>query len=230
MSDQIFVPRVPPASESELMERCRAISGKTLGQLAASADVVVPKDLRRHKGWVGGFLESLLGADAGTSARPDFTQLGIELKTLPLAATGMPKESTYVCTVDMSEYGEMPWEQSWLRRKLAKVLWLPVEGVSAVPLIDRYVGMGFLWSPDSQQAALLRQDWEELMEMLLTVGPESVTARQGEVLQIRPKAANSRMQVAGLTMDGEQTQINPRGFYLRPAFTKAILDSNKACR
>ena len=167
MSDEIFQVQVPPRSEAELQKRCQLIAGQSLGQLAAQINITVPADLRRHKGWVGSLLEKILGADAGNQAKPDFTRLGIELKTLPLAANGLPKESTYVCTVNLIENGELRWQDSWLRRKLAKVLWLPIEADNNIPLADRYVGEGFIWQPDAEQTALLKQDWEELMDTLV---------------------------------------------------------------
>ncbi|MDT8310520.1 MAG: DNA mismatch repair endonuclease MutH [Methylophaga sp.] len=230
MSDEIYLNQVPPQSEAELLRRCRAIAGQTLGQLAAQLNITVPADLRRHKGWVGSLLEKILGADAGNHAQPDFTGLGIELKTLPLAANELPKESTYVCTVNMTETGELRWQESWLRRKLAKVLWLPVEADNMIPLAERYVGEGFLWQPDPEQIALLKQDWEELMDALVLSGQAGLSARQGQVLQIRPKAANSRVLAQAIADDGSFIQQNPRGFYLRSEFTAQILQANKTCR
>ncbi|MCX4190435.1 DNA mismatch repair endonuclease MutH [Methylophaga sp. OBS3] len=230
MSDEILPSVVPPQSEDELMQRCQQIAGQTLGQLAAQAGIIVPNDLRRHKGWVGNLLENLLGADAGNHAEPDFTGLGIELKTLPLAANGLPKESTYVCTVSMTETGELSWQDSWLCRKLSKVLWLPVEADKQIPLAERYVGQGFIWQPDETQTALLKQDWEELMDALVLHGQAGLTARHGQVLQIRPKAANSRVLAQAIADDGSVELQNPRGFYLRSEFTAQILQADKACR
>ncbi|MDI8106950.1 hypothetical protein MJN85_30220, partial [Salmonella enterica subsp. enterica serovar Anatum] len=44
----------------------------------------------------------------------------------------------------------------------------------------------FLEEEDRQ----LRLDWEELMDMIVLGQVERITARHGEVLQLRPKAAN----------------------------------------
>lgn len=127
----------PPKNQQELLNRCQQLAGKTLGQVASELGVTVPDDLRRHKGWVGQVLENYLGADAGNQAEPDFTGLGIELKTLPLNAQGQPKESTYVCTVSLTESGNMQWQDSWVRKKLAHVLWLPVEAEATTPIAER---------------------------------------------------------------------------------------------
>jgi DNA mismatch repair protein MutH len=214
----------PPESIDELLSRCDALMGKTLGQVAAQAGIVVPVDLQRDKGWVGALFESVLGADAGNRAEPDFMHLGVELKTLPINKHGLPKESTYVCMVSMQQTGELDWHHSWLKRKLATVLWLPIEAESDIALGERYIGQAWLWQPSPQQEAVLRRDWEELMDRVVLGGQSEITAREGEYLQIRPKAAHSRVLVVGVSSEGSKEKINPKGFYLRTSFTKLLLE------
>lgn len=216
----------PPLSEAELMQRCQQIAGKTVGQLAQLCQIPVPANLRRHKGWLGNLLEQILGADAGNQAEPDFVALGVELKTIPLNSRGEPKESTYVCTVSPRAAAETHWQTCWLRRKLNKVLWLPIEADNDIPLVDRYIGQAILWQPSKQQEMTLQQDWEELMEIMIAEG--AVTAKLGRYLQIRPKAANSRVITRQIGHDGEVEWHHPCGFYLRTSFTQQIL-SGKAC-
>ena len=94
----------------------------------------------RAKGIAGQILEKALGATAGSRAEPDFVALGIELKTIPLDATGKPKESTFVCSISLSAMADTEWEQSTVLKKLSKVLFVPVEAASETPLRDRRVG------------------------------------------------------------------------------------------
>lgn len=214
----------PPATLDELMTRAYAIAGLRLGQLAQQLAVAVPSDLRREKGWVGQLLERALGASASSLAEPDFQLIGVELKTIPLDAHGRPRESTYVCTVPLeAEALGQQWESSWVRRKLATVLWVPVEGDNAIPLAERRIGNPLLWRPSAAEEAQLRADWEELMEMICLGQLESITAALGEVLQIRPKAASARVRGRAIGAEGRVVRTNPRGFYLRSRFTAAIL-------
>ncbi|MGM0594215.1 MAG: DNA mismatch repair endonuclease MutH [Pseudomonadota bacterium] len=213
----------PPTSEETLLERCHAIAGFSLGQLASRLGVAIPDDLKRQKGWVGQLLELALGADAQSLAEPDFRAIGVELKTLPIDREGRPRESTYVCTVPLEQGLEPRWEDSWIRRKLSRVLWLPIEADPGIPLAQRRIGAALLWSPSAEEDELLRRDWEELGEMICTGELERITARMGTVLQIRPKAANSRVRCRSVGADGEAILTNPRGYYLRPAFTRQLL-------
>lgn len=217
-------PPPPPQSEDELLERTRSIAGLSLGTIADHCSIAVPQDLRRQKGWVGQLLELALGADAQSLAEPDFRDIGVEMKTLPLDSKGKPRESTYVCTVPLEEGLEPEWESTWIRRKLARVLWLPVEADPQIPLPERRIGCALLWSPNVEEEAQLRQDWEELTEMIYMGEIEQISARLGTVLQIRPKAANSRVRCRSVGAAGEAIVTNPRGYYLRPAFTRRILE------
>ena len=212
----------PPASETELLERANALAGLRLEQLAARVGWGSPSTLRHNKGWSGQLLELLLGADAGSLAEPDFQRIGVELKTLPIDTRGLPKESTYVCVVPLvGVRGE--WENSWVYRKLRRVLWFPIEADNNVPPSQRRVGTPLLWSPDREQERRLRQDWEELMDMVCLGELEKITAYHGNVLQIRPKAANAKSLTWGINANGEHVRTLPRGFYLRSRFTTEIL-------
>lgn len=224
--DSDMHPFAPPQSEEELLQRTHRIAGLSLGDLARQYDVDVPPNLRRQKGWVGQLLELALGADAQSLAEPDFRAIGVEMKTVPLDSRGRPRESTYVCTVPLEDGLEPDWESTWLRRKLARVLWVPVEAEPLIPLEKRRIGTALLWSPSEEEETLLRRDWEELSEMICMGELEQISARLGTVLQIRPKAANASVRCRSVGAGGEAILTNPRGYYLRPAFTRRILEQH----
>ncbi|MDH5371279.1 MAG: DNA mismatch repair protein MutH, partial [Gammaproteobacteria bacterium] len=92
----------PPNSEEQLLDRARKLAGMTLYELATNFNQPLPKDTRHAKGWMGQLLEVSLGATASSRAEPDFQLINVELKTLPLTSSGKPKESTYVCTVPLT--------------------------------------------------------------------------------------------------------------------------------
>ncbi|MBI2969598.1 MAG: DNA mismatch repair endonuclease MutH [Gammaproteobacteria bacterium] len=213
---------IPPRTEAELLASAARLAGRSLGQVAAQLGVPVPTDRRRMKGWAGRLLERYLGANAASLPEPDFRELGIELKTVPVNARGRPAESTYVCTVPLaSDHGK--WETCLVRRKLARVLWLPVEGEPSIPVPVRRIGTALLWVPSPVQEQTLRADWEELTGMIALGELERLSARHGRALQIRPKAADARSLTRTFDSNGAPGSTLPRGFYLRAAFTARIL-------
>ncbi|WP_194437633.1 DNA mismatch repair endonuclease MutH [Vibrio fluminensis] len=220
--------KAEPKSEQELLERATDIAGLTFLELADEAGIKVPADLRRDKGWVGQLLEWHLGATAGSKPQQDFEQLGIELKTIPIGYNGKPLETTFVCVAPLTGVQGLTWQHSHVRNKLSRVLWVPVEGEREIPLAERRVGSPLIWSPNEEEEQQLQTDWEELMELIVLGQVEKITARHGEVLQLRPKAANSRALTEAYGASGKLIKTLPRGFYLRTQFTARILEKNFA--
>lgn len=213
----------PPKNTTELLERCYLIAGLTLGQVAEQYQLQLPANLQREKGSVGQLLELVLGASSGSKAQPDFPHLGIELKTIPVDRHGKPLESTYVCVAPLTDLAGLSWQESWVCRKLSAVLFVPVLAERSIPLAERQIGTAFLWKPDTEQQALLQQDWEELMELIVLGGIDQIKGAHGKVLQLRPKAANSKALTSAVGAEGQPIQTLPRGFYLKANFTAALL-------
>ncbi|WP_395340253.1 DNA mismatch repair endonuclease MutH [Ningiella sp. W23] len=213
-----------PDSIAQLMSRVADIAGLTFGELAQSLDVQVPKDFTRHKGWTGQLIERALGASAGSKPEQDFPHLGVELKTLPLSHQNTPLETTYVCYAPLTNINGITWDSSNVKNKLQCVLWVPVQGERDIPIANRIIGSGFIWTPNAAQNASLEQDFNELMDLIALGKVQTIDARKGEFLQLRPKAANGRALTEAIGENGKIIQTRPRGFYLRKHFTQSILN------
>jgi DNA mismatch repair protein MutH len=205
-----------------LLERADRLAGRTLQHIAAEFGLPVPPDLRRNKGWIGQLMEAVLGATAASRAQPDFPHLGVELKTLPIDEKGGVKESTYVCTAPMDGVSG-DWESSWVCQKLAHVLWVPVLAKLGLALGERRVGAPLLWQPSEEDLGMLRQDWEELTELMSRGELWMISGHRGAVLQLRPKAAKASSTNWVLDEEANWVKATPMGFYLRAKFTRGIL-------
>ncbi|WP_392552346.1 DNA mismatch repair endonuclease MutH [Orbus wheelerorum] len=214
-----------PDNQSELMQKAESIAGYSLKEIASSIELPMPPDLKKEKGWVGKLIELYLGANAGSKAERDFAHLGIELKTIPVNRLGLPLETTFVSVAPLTANHGITWESSHVKYKLNKVLWIPVEGDRSLPLSSRRIGLPILWQPSQRQELQLKQDWQELMDMIVLGQIEKITARQGEYLQIRPKAANGKALTQAFNEHGEPIMTRPRGFYLKKQFTSQILSN-----
>ncbi len=217
------MPIAPPQSEHDLLNRAERLAGRTLAQLARHLRERLPGDPRRAKGWIGEAIERALGAACSSLPEPDFPQLGVELKTLPVGRNGLPRESTYITVVPLTDNIDLSWEGSLVRRKLARVLWVPVESAPDRLFAERRIGSPLLWSPTLAEEQVLRTDFEELMDMVCLGELERISAHYGTYLQIRPKAADGRARTAAIGARGEAVQSLPRGFYLRASFTATLL-------
>lgn len=213
----------PPQTEAELISRCEIIEGFSFAQLSMALGVAIPEQPNQRKGWVGQAIELALGTDANNKSLPDFQALGIELKTLPIAASGKPTESTFITSIPLLTIHQQNWLTSQCYSKLKRILWLPIEGDTNIPYLHRRIGRGFLWSPDVHQETILAADWNYLTTQISTGYLETLNATAGDYLQVRPKAANGKSLCFGFDADGNKVKTLPRGFYLRSHFTSLII-------
>jgi DNA mismatch repair protein MutH len=210
----------PPGDEDELMARAAALRGWSVEALAARWGMDDCHAGAGTKGKVGELVERALGATGGSSATWDFPALRVECKTIPLDERGVPRESTFVCTVPLLGAERAEWETSWVRAKLGRVLWVPID---FLPDDARRIGVARLWSPTREQERVLAGDFDEIVGRIGAGDVEGVSGRVGRWLQLRPKAAHGRVRTLAPASDGDVFATVPRGFYLRARFTGAIL-------
>ena len=210
----------PPRDEAELRLRLQRLAGLPLSAIAARHALPVPVDLRRSKGWVGQLLERALGATSASRAQPDFPELGIELKTIPVDEAGRPLESCFVASLDLSAV-DLRWEISSVRKKLLRVAWVAVQGSKQIPLAERRCGAALIWSPSLEEEEALRADYESIVELLQD--GVRVTGHTGVFLQLRPKGRDAKSLRWALDEEGAVSRTAPRAFYLRRSFTETLL-------
>ena len=208
-----------PSSIEELCERAKKLAGVRVEELASRVAFVVDGEAVRTKGKVGELLERALGA-TGSGAQMDFPDLEVEMKTVPLEA-GKPAESTFVCALQLMDAERASWETSWVRKKLSRVLWVPIHERETI-------GEAVLWSPTPEQEAALKNDFDEIVGRIAIGDIEDLSAHVGEYMQLRPKAATGSVRTAAPGRDGELVSTVPRGFYLRAKFVGAVLRDVRA--
>jgi len=208
-----------------LLAHARALVGVELGELDDQLGLPVPAGAVRTKGWSGQIIERELGVETGGLRGPDFAALDVELKTVPVDAQLVPRESTAVCQIDPVAIAGESWETSYACRKLARVLFVALEvPAGARSVAERRVAAVRLWSPSAAEAALLRADFELFVRGYFRRGrAAAITGHLGRVLQVRPKARNAADRRYGYDEAGRPLRVGKQGFYLRPAFVSGIL-------
>jgi DNA mismatch repair protein MutH len=231
-----MIRRAPPPSIAALLLRARALEGHSLGELAYALGARIDDDNIRTKGKFGTLLEHALGATPEAGKSHDFPKLGVELKTLPIAANGFPSESTYVCTLHLNSAHALSWSKSWVRTKLSRVLWVLVEGVSKDGRVpqkswgERRICETFLWEPSEHESTTLRADFEQIVGLAAMGRVEELTGHLGEAMQVRPKARDGTKNVEIVDESGRRVATVARGFYLRPRFTSQVIERLRAGR
>ena len=88
---------------------------------------------------------------------------------------------------------------------------------------ERYIAGFHFWSPSSEDKTVIKNDYDELMEMVATGRIDDITARLGTIMQLRPKAADGKALTDCPGPDGEIIKVRPRGFYMRRSFMLELL-------
>ena len=200
------------------------MEGLTFSQLGNRLGLPVPTLALQPKGWLGQAVEKFLGATAGSLPIPDFPNLNLEIKTIPLTATGRVQESTYITVLPLRAPFELEWRSSSCYQKLQQVLWIPIEGDTSIPYAQRRIGRAILWQMPEVQEQILKADWELIMDMVIHGKVEEISGSIGTYLHIRPKAANASILTKSLDAYGDDIKTLPRGFYLRSCFTQQIIE------
>lgn len=211
-----------------LLAHARALVGVELGELADALGLPVPVGRVRTKGWSGQVIEHELGVAVGGTRGPDFAALGIELKTVPVRDNLEPLESTAVCQIDPVGIAGESWESSYVRAKLARVLFVALAVPAGARSVgERQVAAVRLWTPDAAEEAALRADFELFARDYYRRGRAAeITGHLGAVLQVRPKGRDAADLRDAYDAAGRPTRVGKHGFYLRPAFVARILTAN----
>lgn len=170
-------------------------------------------------------MEYALGASAKNQSLPDFYELDIELKTIPVNHLGKSQESTFITSIPLLKICHEVWKTSTCFAKLKRILWIPIEADKSIAFTKRRIGHGILWSPSKEEEEILKCDWQLLTSMIVMGKLEQITSCLGEFLQIRPKGANSKSLCYAYDEHGAKILTLPRGFYLRSSFTNKILNA-----
>jgi DNA mismatch repair protein MutH len=211
----------PPTTLLELSLRSEKLAGVWINDLARQQNQSIPSNLQKQKGWLGQLIERHLGADSSNRPQPDFSKIGVELKTLPINTQGKVLESTYISHVNLKQNALSSWETSNTKKKLTHILWVPI--AREKELIHARIAAPFFWSPNTFEEQQLKHDWEHIMELITLGNVEQLNARLGDILQVRPKAAHAKILTETINSNGKRSRTLPRGFYLRAHFTQQLL-------
>lgn len=212
-----------PETFEELVSNLNTIVGQNLYSLAKSINMPLPISTTHGKGFTGELLEALLGASAQNLPIPDFPNLGLELKSLPVDNDLVPLESTFVCHAPLTNIRKLTFENSAFFSKIKRVLFVVINAQRDQDFKDRKVLGYFFYTPSEDDLATLKSDYKELYELVKTGNIDKVNARIGHIIQMRPKGANGKALTQCIGPDGSIIMTRPRGFYIRRSFTTELV-------
>tara|TARA_Y100000766_G_C18754388_1_gene530134 strand:+ start:13 stop:765 length:753 start_codon:yes stop_codon:yes gene_type:complete len=159
------------SDEQQLLTYAKRLEGLRFSEISALIGQLDEKHRKHTKGVAAKVIETeYFGIPTNSSEKPDFEDLGIELKVSPLRYLEKvdlytTKERNVIKMVDYNEIAEIEhWTDMKVSQKLQRVLYVLYVHDNNVNAWDWKVVKTFLWSPNSSQSAKIQSDYEIMRE------------------------------------------------------------------
>lgn len=175
----------------ELMDKAYAAEGKTFGEIDNTGRI---KNLR-SKGTLGNIIEeSYFGYKINPDSRPDFENLGVELKVTPFKknknGTYSSKERLVLNIIDYMEEFKKTFETSSFMSKAAKMLIMLYQHEPDLPISDYKIFKAFLNEFSEEDLAVMRRDWEVIVTKIQNGEAHLISEADTMYLSACTKGAN----------------------------------------
>lgn len=161
-------------TEGALMIHAKKLEGKRFSEICESIGMLDENHRKHTKGVAAKVVETeYFGIPSNSSEKPDFEELGIELKVSPLRYLDKvdlytTKERNVIKMVDYNEIAEIEnWTDMKVSQKIQRVLYVLYVHDNNVNAWDWKVVKTFLWSPNSSESAKIQSDYEIMRTKVL---------------------------------------------------------------
>lgn len=222
---------------SKVMEYMRPLfdiissaKGKTIGQIKDELKIEREKMV---KGASGLIVENLLGMDNNNRDEADISEIGCEIKILPLQKNRngeiKAKEPTAIQMINYMEVAQETWETAKLRKKIALTFWvvyLAKSNGKALNQDDYVIVDYFLDHPTDVQNGIFRKDWEEIQDYIKTGRADELSCSMGTYLEPKTKGASNKDKTDAPDGHGGKISARRRAFYYKKRYTNTAIIPN----
>jgi DNA mismatch repair endonuclease MutH len=210
----------------ELRNRAESLKDKFISELKPTLDV-------KDKGAIGKIIEEYgFGVKNNSESRPDFHEIGVELKVVPLKQPqkGLSvKERTKVCLINYNQIVESSWETSHAKHKLDHILFVFYHYNKENHLESQIKDYYFFELKNQLEEPIIQTDWHRTKQIVADGRAHELSESQNKIL------AASRSGAGGLEEHKNPTQPNTifqkhapqRSFSLKPSYTNVIWNELK---
>ncbi|TLS99587.1 MutH/Sau3AI family endonuclease [Aliarcobacter cibarius] len=214
-------------NENELIARANESLELSINEIFLKSEIKNSKINLNNKGNIGNIIEKYwFGIKNNNTPLPDFQNLGIELKVIPLIEdknnTLKVKERTKICSIDYNKLINEKWETSHAKSKLNKVLFIYYHYDKNNLLNSKIIKID-LFTLENNDELIIKKDWLDIYEYIKKGLAHNLSESMSKVL------AASRSGSGGVDKYGNQkdlvTQPNSdikalkRAFSLKQSFT-----------
>ncbi len=210
----------------ELRNRAESLKDKFISELKPTLDI-------KDKGAIGKIIEEFgFGVKNNSESRPDFHEIGVELKVVPLkhSQKGLSvKERTKVCLINYNQIVDSSWETSHAKHKLDHILFVFYHYNKENHLESQIKDYYFFELKNQLEEPIIQTDWHRTKQIVAEGRAHELSESQNKIL------AASRSGAGGLEEHKNPTQPNTifqkyapqRSFSLKPSYTNVIWNELK---
>ena len=148
-------------TKEELLARAKQAEGKTFGEIDKTGRI----ENEKAKGHLGQIIEeSFFGYELNSDKKPDFSNLGVELKVTPIKrnkkGTISAKERLVLNIINYHEEAEKDFETSSFWKKNKEILMMFYEWKPKIPRSKYKIIKSYLHKYPPEDLEIIKQDWK----------------------------------------------------------------------
>lgn len=215
-----------------LLGRLNQVQGVPFRELAQAHAIEWHEEARRNKWLTGHIVEAALGMDPDTRPEADLTDLGVEIKSIPIGGRDdlRPHEHTKITMLNFQDVLENEFENSRVYHKLRNILFAPVVKHDKDRPDQWYIRSPFIWMPSLDALDQLKADYDAVRTVIIDGAVEDLSGAQppkGQGTYLLPNTAGrDSSDTTTYTIEGHEIETKKRAWMLRKDFTEQVLEEN----
>jgi DNA mismatch repair protein MutH len=214
----------------DLLDRLAVVQGVPFAELCQVHGIKWYPEPARNKGLAAKVVETVLEVRTNNRPEPDLTNLGLEIKTIPVTDDLGVMEHTKVTTLNFRDVEDQDWERSTVYHKLRSILFVPVVKYDKASPERWYVRSPFVWFPSLEAEKQLREDYEAVRSLVkqkqyAAISSSEPPSGQGIYLMANTGGIDSGDLTKVEGAAGAEA-VKRRAWMLRKSFTRRVLSEN----
>lgn len=204
--------------------------GKTIRQIKQELEI---HNQIMKKGASGLIIENLLGLTNNNIADADITEIGCEVKILPIQKNRngdiKVKEPTQIQMINYFEVANESWETAKIRNKINLTFWIIYLAKHSSKKLeqDDYVIVDyFLDHPDASKLVVFKNDWESIQSYILKGWSDKLSCSMGSYIEPKTKGKNNQDKTDAPDGKGGILKARRRAFYYKKNYTNSSIIPN----
>lgn len=210
-----------PSDKMSIVIYAKRLVGKTLRQ---ATDLDRLADPKARRGSFGNAVEEhYFGYKANSDSAPDFSEVGLELKTTPLKRDSkgrwVAKERLVISMIDFNDVVNEDFEHSHFLEKASDILLVSYLWEEGKDPLDYTVELVEEWEIPEGDLPQIKQDWQTVVDKVRQGRAEDISGSDTLYLEACTKAANSSVRRAQPFSD---IPAKPRAWAFKASYMRIV--------